>query len=108
MVTPKEISAKEWVELYNKYYVKACRYEKAANRTESTSYWFSSAFKPCSGYIKTTNWKYYSPEIIRHFTHTPCDEYCSEKLPMAACLVKSYEGKFYYCHHKVGNCPWKK
>lgn len=107
MATPREITFKEFNKIYNRLFCKAIKLSKLARRDEEIAYWFSSAFKPCSGEVHTTNWKYQSPNSIDHYTSIPCDEYCSEKMPMATCLIQTHNGKFYTCRHKVGNCPWK-
>jgi hypothetical protein len=109
MATPREITQEEYERLYAKLLHKASKSAKSALREpEDWSYWFSVAFEPCSGEVRTTDWKYGTPRSGTHFTSIPCDEYCFEKLPVATCLIHAHDDKYYTCCHKVGNCPWKR
>lgn len=109
MAKLKGISAEEARTLYHKLIDKATKLSAKAGRVGDSSYWLSSAFRPCSGTdnFHTKTWAHRSPISIWHFTHQPCDEYCTDKLPMAICLVQDHNEHWWTCRHKVGNCPWK-
>ena len=111
MTTPRKITQAEYLRIRRRLINKAFALsKKACGTVERNAYWLSAAFKPCSGAdnFRQTGWKVYSPQRIHHFTSTPCNEYCEEKLPMATCLYQSQDDEYYTCRHKVGNCPWKK
>ena len=109
MATPKEISEEQFKELWYKLLNKATKL-RAKHGSKNTCFWFSAAFDPCGMVQPRRSWKGRTPDKIDHFTKIPCDEYCKESLPVATCIVtilQSGERKYYICHHRVGNCPWK-
>lgn len=107
MATPREITKQEYEKISIRCTKASMKYARKANRQYENAYWFSGSFSPCSGEVRAMIWKGAKPRITYHLTTTPCDKYCSEKLPMATCLIHTHDDKFYTCRHKVGNCPWK-
>jgi len=107
MIKLRELTNLEFGSRLHKYYVKSKKLTTIDNRPDYATYWFSPIFQPYNTNTNYRMWRHRSPEIIMHFTAQPCNTYCQDKLPMATCLVKDTEGKYWTCRHKVGNCPWK-
>ncbi len=105
MIKPKEISEERYGKLYRKYMLLAIALRRASGLCIGPAGWFSTLFSPCSGIKIWGDYKVPNSSIW-HFSKQPCNNFCADKLPIVSCLAKVND-KYYYCRHKVGNCPWK-